>query len=82
MKEKTIEYKIIRDDTMPPLVITQSGTTGITIVLNESERLWLALHRNTIPAIAQQLQEKLTSFCDGVLSEQLYYKKIGEEDDS
>lgn len=70
---KTIEYKIVRDDDMPPLVITKNGLTGITIIMNEHEKIWLALHRNTIPAIAQQLQEKLTQICDGYLSEQLYY---------
>ena len=70
---KTIEYKIVRDDDMPPLVITKNGLTGISIIMNENEKIWLALHRNTIPAIAQQLQEKLTQICDGYLSEQLYY---------
>ena len=70
---KTIEYKIVRDDDMPPLIITKNGSTGITIIMNEHEKIWLALHRNTIPAIAQQLQEKLTQICDGYLSEQLYY---------
>ena len=78
MTEKTIEYKIVRDDDMPPMVITKKGSTGITIIMNETERIWLALHRNTIPAIAKQIQEKLTQICDGYLSEQIYYSEVDE----
>ena len=55
------------------MVITKNNTTGITIILNENEKIWLSLHRNTIPAIAQQLQEKLTQICDGHLTEQLLW---------
>ena len=70
---KSIEYKIVREENMPPLVITKNNATGITIILNENEKIWLSLHRNTIPAIAQQLQEKLTQICDGHLTEQLLW---------
>lgn len=74
---RNIEYKLVRDEDMPPLVITKNNTTGITVILNENEKIWLSLHRNTIPAIAQQLQEKLTQICDGHLAEQLMWQ--GEE---
>lgn len=70
---KSIEYKIVREEEMPPLVITKNNTTGITIILNENEKIWLSLHRNTIPAIAQQLQEKLTEICDAHLTEELMW---------
>jgi len=77
MKENTkrIEYRIVNEDDLPPLVISPDGTTGIKVILNEAHTIWLSLHRNTIPAIAQQLQEKLTQFCDSYLTDRLYERE-------
>ncbi|MAL10447.1 MAG: hypothetical protein CMF74_12395 [Maricaulis sp.] len=74
-KTKRIEYKIVSDEELPPLVITKSGQTGLTVVLNQNHTIWLSLHRNTIPAIMGQLQEKLTMMCDSYLTDQILFSE-------
>lgn len=79
MKEsKQIQFKIVNDDSLPPMMITKDGAIGITVVLNQHHVIWLGLHRNTIPGIAQNIQSKLTEMCDGFLTEQLMYSEDWE----
>ena len=74
---KEVEFRLIDDDEMPPLIIksTDDGTTPV-IVINQAHNIWLSLQRYSIPGIAKSLAEKLNSICDAYLEQQLNYKGL------
>ena len=75
--KKEVEFRLIEDDEMPPIIIKQSeeGTAPV-IIINQSHTIWLSLQRSTIPGIAQSLADKLNQMCDGYLQQQLAYEEL------
>ena len=75
-KKKTVEFRLIDTDEMPPVVIKKNEIdNGCVIVLNQAHTIWLGLNRSTIPGITQSLAEKLNQLCDGYLEQQLAYEE-------
>tara|TARA_R100000951_G_scaffold116193_1_gene126991 strand:+ start:1212 stop:1475 length:264 start_codon:yes stop_codon:yes gene_type:complete len=75
--KKTVEFRLIDSNEMPPIVIKKSEKdNACVIVLNQAHTIWLSLQRNTIPGIVQSLAEKLNQLCDGYLEEQLMYVEM------
>tara|TARA_R110002020_G_scaffold184548_2_gene381646 strand:+ start:9035 stop:9268 length:234 start_codon:yes stop_codon:yes gene_type:complete len=72
---KYVEYKIIEDSELPPMIIKDSGNGGLEIVLNNHHKIWLALNRNSIPGIMQSMAEKLQEITNGILKEQYAMEK-------
>lgn len=75
--KKTVEFRLIDSNEMPPIVIKKNEKdNACVIVLNQAHTIWLSLQRNTIPGIVQSLAEKLNQLCDGYLEEQLMYVEM------
>ena len=48
-----VEFRVVSDDELPPIVITMSDDGVVKVVLNTYHRLWLAYNRKTIAGCAQ-----------------------------
>ena len=81
-QKKEIEYRLIDDIEMPPLLFKSSeeDKTSCVIVINQAHKIWLGLHRSTIPGITQSLAGKLNAICDSYLEEQMYYAEMDMEE--
>ena len=47
-KESNVEFRMVSDDEMPPIVITMNEDDKVKVVLNQNNLIWLSLHRKTI----------------------------------
>jgi|TARA_R110002020_G_scaffold253928_4_gene467635 hypothetical protein len=76
-REKFVEFRLIDDEEMPPMVIKQSeeGYKPV-VIINQAHNVWLALQRSSIPGICQSLADKLNAMCDAHLEEQLMNEEM------
>tara|TARA_Y100001938_G_scaffold150056_1_gene239417 strand:- start:2569 stop:2796 length:228 start_codon:yes stop_codon:yes gene_type:complete len=65
-----IEFRLVNDDEMPPVVITMNDRDEPKVVLNAEHKIWLCLHRKTIAGSAEALFEKIDQMLTGMLIEQ------------
>lgn len=65
-----VEYVLVNDEDMPPIVITMNREDNPKIVLNAQYKIWLALHRKTIGGSAEALFGKIDGLLTGMLQEQ------------
>jgi len=72
---KYVEYKIVEDRELPPMIIKDDGRGGLEIVINNHHKIWLALNRNTIPGIMQSMAEKLQEITNAILEEHYVMEK-------
>ena len=73
-----VEFKIVQDIELPPLVISMDEYDTPKVVLNTQHKIWLSLNRRLILGIFEALPEKLDMILDGYLREQ----RIFEIDDN
>ena len=57
--ETNVEFRLVNDEEMPPIVITMNDNDSPKVVLNADHKIWLALHRKTIGGCAEALYEKI-----------------------
>ena len=76
-REKFVEFRLIDDDEMPPMVIKRSeeGYKPV-VIINQAHNVWLSLQRSAIPGICQSLADKLNAMCDAHLEEQLMNEEM------
>ena len=77
-----IEFRVIEDDTLPPIMITMDSVTERPrVLLNQYHRIWVSLNRGIIGGICEALPEKINDMLNGYLKEQRAYEKMdrGEE---
>ena len=70
-----IEFRIILDKDLPIIFIDCDSETLrpiVTINAHSKNRVWLSIHRNTIPGITQNLKAKLTEICDSYLMQRYW----------
>ena len=77
--KKQVEYRIVNDNELPPVVITMTENDEVKVVLNQHHKIWLCLQRKTIAGSAQSLFEKIDMLLDGHLREQRQYERMDEE---
>lgn len=65
-----VEYVLVNDEDMPPVVITMGREDNPKVVLNAHYKIWLALHRKTIGGSAEALFGKIDGLLTGMLQEQ------------
>ena len=65
-----IEFRLVNDEEMPPVVITMNDRDEPKVVLNAEFKIWLCLHRKTIAGSAEALFEKIDQILTGMLIEQ------------
>jgi outer membrane PBP1 activator LpoA protein len=76
--KKNVEFKIVQDIELPPMVISMNENDEPKVVLNTQHKIWLSLNRRLILGIFEALPEKLDMILDGYLREQ----RIFEIDDN
>jgi hypothetical protein len=78
-KESNVEFRMVSDDEMPPMVITMNDDDNVKIVLNQQHLIWLSLHRKTIGGLPEALYGKIDMLLDGFLREQRQNERMDLE---
>ena len=74
--ETNVEFRLVNDEEMPPIVITMNDNDNPKVVLNADHKIWLALHRKTIGGCAEALFEKIDELLTAHLQEQRAYERM------
>lgn len=74
--DKTVEFRLVNDEELPPIVITMNDDDEPKVVINAYHTIWLSLHRKTIGGCGQPLFDKVDSILTGFLSEQRTNEKV------
>ena len=74
--ETNVEFRLVNDEEMPPIVITMNDNDSPKVVLNADHKIWLALHRKTIGGCAEALYEKIDELLTAHLQEQREYERM------
>ncbi len=70
MKQETaVEFRLVDDGQLPPIMITMNDNDGVKVVLNNQHKIWMSLHRKTIGGCAEALFEKINELLYGHLME-------------
>tara|TARA_R110002110_G_scaffold224189_1_gene437995 strand:+ start:244 stop:516 length:273 start_codon:yes stop_codon:yes gene_type:complete len=77
--KKKVEFRIVDDAQLPPIVITMDENDEPKVVINTYHRIWISLNRRTIAGIIDNLQEKMDMILTGYLSEQRNFEKEDRE---
>ena len=78
-KESNVEFRMVSDDDMPPMVITMNDDDNVKIVLNQQHLIWLSLNRKTIGGLPEALYGKIDMLLDGFLREQRQNERMDLE---
>jgi len=71
----SVDFVIVDDDNMPPLMITPNEDDSVKVVLNMTYRTWLALNRKTIGGLGEPVFDKIDFMLQSWLEEQRMYEK-------
>tara|TARA_R110000824_G_scaffold222785_3_gene410565 strand:+ start:295 stop:540 length:246 start_codon:yes stop_codon:yes gene_type:complete len=74
-----VEYRIVNDSELPPIVITMNENDEVKVVMNQYHKIWLSLHRKDIAGCAQSLFEKIDMVLTAFLQEQREYERMDNE---
>ena len=80
MNKRTVEFRIIDDADMPPIVITMNEENEPKVILNQYHKIWLSLNRKIIGGCAEELFEKINIILTGYLVEQYAFEKQDRDD--
>ena len=80
MSKRTVEFRIIDDVDMPPIVITMNEEGEPKVILNQYHKIWLSLNRKIIGGCAEELFEKINIILTGYLVEQYAFEKQDRDD--
>ena len=72
--KKNVEFSMVQDLELPPLVISMNEYDVPKVMLNTQHNIWLSLNRRLILGIFEALPEKLDMILDGYLREQRMYE--------
>ena len=64
-----IEFRIVNDEEVPPLVITMDEYDTPKVVINRHHAIWLMVNRNVIPSSAQEIANEIYKLLDAHLAE-------------
>jgi hypothetical protein len=71
-----IEYRIINDEDMPPIVITMDEQDRPKVVINNYYGIWLSLYRAEIGGITNSLFDEIVKIMDAHLREQRVIERM------
>jgi hypothetical protein len=71
-----IEFRIIDDNELPPLIIKKGENDKPKILINNHHRIWLSLNRAILAGISQALPEKINDVLNGYLTEQYSFEQM------
>jgi hypothetical protein len=72
--EKEIEFRIIDDEELPPIIITKTDEDMPKVMVNAYHRIWISMNRGLIAGIFEVLPGKVTGILDAYLREQYAYE--------
>jgi hypothetical protein len=75
-ENKIIEFRLIDDEELPPIVITMNDDDMPKVVINRSHGIWLCLHRKTVGGCAEALFGKIDELLTAHLVEQRAFQKM------
>jgi len=75
-----VEFRIVNERELPPIVITMDEEDNPKVVLNAYYKVWLGLHRKTIGGCAQSLFDKVSDILDSYLTEQRHFERMDENE--
>mgnify|MGYP003114221352 FL=1 len=75
-KKKSVEFRKVVDEELPPIIITMNENDEPKMVLNMYHRIWISLHRKTIAGIINVFPEKIDEILDDFLSDQRANEKM------
>ena len=64
-----IEFRIVNDEEVPPLVVTMDENDRPKIVINRHYAIWLMVNRNIIPSSANAIADEIYKLLDAHLEE-------------
>tara|TARA_R110000824_G_scaffold85851_1_gene212934 strand:- start:191 stop:415 length:225 start_codon:yes stop_codon:yes gene_type:complete len=65
-----IEYRIINDENVPPIVFSINDDDRPKIIINRHHQIWLSLYRAEIGGCAKSLYDEIIKLLDAHLAEQ------------
>ena len=74
-----VEFRLVNDLEMPPIVITMNDDDKPKVVLNAYYQIWLATHRKTIGGCAESLFGKIDDLLSSYLREQRAFELMDNE---
>ena len=77
--EKQIEFRLIEEEDMPPIVITIGENLEPKVVLNAHHRIWMGWKRKMIGGVAKSLYDKIDELLDAYLADQHAFKTLDSE---
>jgi len=72
--KRQVEFNIISDLELPPMVISMNDDDEPKVMLNTQYKIWLSLNRRLLVGIIEALPEKLDMILDGYLREQRLFE--------
>ena len=75
-KEINVEFRLVNDEEMPPIVITMNERDEPKVILNSEHHIWISLYRKTIGGCAEALYEKIEELLSAHLQEQRAYERM------
>ena len=74
--KREVDFKLVDDDTMPPIIITMNDDDLPKVIINRSHAIWLSLYRKTIGGCAEALYDKIDDLLTSHLTEQRMYEQM------
>ena len=69
-ENKAIEFRIIDNEEMPPIVITIDDNNEPKVIINSYHKIWMGWKRKIIGGVAKSLYDKVDELLDAYLAEQ------------
>jgi hypothetical protein len=73
---REIQFSLIEDIEMPPIVITMDDEDQPKVVINRDYAIWLSLHRKVIGGCAEELFGKIDELLTSHLRDQRHFQKM------
>ena len=74
--EKQIEFRLIEEEDMPPIVITVGENSEPKVILNAHHRIWMGWKRKMIGGVARSLYDKIDELLDSYLADQYQLQEM------
>lgn len=71
-----VEFRLVDDEEMPPIIITMNDNDEPKIVLNAYHRIWLSVNRKIIGGAAEALYGKIDELLTAFLKEHRAYELL------
>ena len=74
--EKQIEFRLIEEEDMPPIVIAIGENSEPKVILNAHHRIWMGWKRKMIGGVARSLYDKIDELLDSYLADQYQLQEM------